>query len=201
MQGLFRSITLASAVILPVAAQAQVLSPTSPEPVFRGIVNAAVTDGGDDLAKVQFKNASSEKIKAGSLLMLGGGVLIQPRGSAFSYQLTANYHFDSITAKNGDASFDRFPLEALVFYNNGQHRFGVGVSHHLSPEVEFDFDDFAKETVEFDDATGFVVEYNYEISERVWLGLRHTSITYEVSDINGAEVDGDHFGLTAHFAF
>lgn len=202
MHGIWRSSLLSVVLVSPLAwAESPLQSAPSNEWVVRGVFSAAVTDGGDDLAKVQFKNADSEKIKAGGLLMVGAGVLVAPSDSPFSYQVTLNYHFDSITAKNGDASFDRMPIEAQVFYNSGKHRFGAGLTHHLSPEVEFDFDDAPRETVEFDDATGAVIEYNYAVSPSIWLGLRYTTIDYSPSDVDGEDVDGDHVGVTLHIPF
>lgn len=200
MQGTLYRLIAAAAFTCSSFAAAQQAPLTAPAPL-QFIVNGAITEGGDDLVKVKFKNAESEKIKAGGLLMLGGGVLLTPGSGAVSLQLTLNYHFDSITAKNGDASFDRFPLEAIVFVNNGRHRFGAGVSHHLSPEADFDFDNQPKDSAEFDDATGLVVEYDYSITSAVRIGLRYTAIEYEASDFVGEKVDGDHVGLTASLAF
>ena len=168
---------------------------------FHWIVTAAITDGGDDLAKVQFKNSNSEKIKAGGLLMAGGGILITPPQSMFSLQFTANYYFDSITAKNGDASFDRYPVELIAFANMGQHRIGLGITEHFSPHADFDFDGFPKSSVDFDDATGYIIQYDYKLFDEMWVGLRYTGITYTVSDMHDQDVDGNNIGLTALYQF
>lgn len=198
MQGMLSRAVLAAALFCSSVAVADTASSTAS---WRPVVNGAFTEGGDDLVKVQFRNADSEKIKAGGLLMLGGGMVYTPAGGAVSLRLTINYHFDTITAKNGDASFERFPLEALLFFNAAPHRLGVGLSHHLSPEAEFDFDDQSRETVKFDDATGVVVEYGYQVTPQIWLGLRYTTISYDAQDLAREEVDGDHVGLTASFTF
>ena len=58
-----------------------------------------------------------------------------------------------------DIRFDRYPLELIPFYNFGDHRLGAGISHHLSAELELE--DFLGPDVEFDDATGWLVEYDY----------------------------------------
>jgi hypothetical protein len=167
---------------------------TSP---VRFILNAAVSDGGDDLLKVSFRNADSEKIKAGGLLLFGGGVLFTPSAGPLSVQLTANYFFDSITAKNGDASFDRLPIELLAFGNFDRHRIGAGATLHLSPELEMDFDETGKLTQKFDDALGFVVQYEYKFSDQVFAGVRFTSIDYTADDVE--DINGDNIGLTISF--
>ena len=103
MQGMLRRLIVAAALTCSSFAAAQQGPQPAPSPL-RFILNGAFTEGGDDLVKVKFKNAESEKIKAGGLLMLGGGLLLTPGSGAVSLQLTLNYHFDSITAKNGDAT-------------------------------------------------------------------------------------------------
>jgi hypothetical protein len=91
------------------------------------------------------------------------------------------------------------PLDLLGFYRTGNHRFGGGVTYHLNPEFEIDTD-FADGDIEFDNALGLVIEYDYFFSEGLSAGLRYTSIEYEASDFD-EEIDGSYFGLIISFAF
>ncbi|MBQ0797065.1 outer membrane beta-barrel protein [Zhongshania sp.] len=201
MHGMLRLTSAVVFLLTSLTAFAKTNSSHPEKPFIRGIVTSAITHGGDDIAKVQFKNADSEKIKAGDLLMIGGGILISPPQSLFSVQLTVNYYFDSIIAKNGDASFDRYPVELLVFVNPGRHRVGAGITEHFSPRAELDFDGQEKSSAKFDDATGLILQYDYKLTDDLFLGLRYTAITYTASDNQGADVDGDNVGLTALYQF
>ncbi|MGB1905773.1 MAG: outer membrane beta-barrel protein [Spongiibacter sp.] len=167
---------------------------------IRFFVSAGYTHGGDDLLKLQFEKGGSEKITAGGGAMLGAGTIL-PISQNNELQLSINYHGDSSSAKNGDAGFTRFPVEALIFTRNQHHRFGVGPTLHLNPEVELDIDGQRKQSVTFDQALGAVAEYNFLVSEQVWLGLRYTYIQYETKGVVTEEIDGNHVGLMVHLIF
>ena len=195
----FSALVLTLCATHTLAAPAEQTAEFNYKPKF--VASIGYTHGGDDIMKVHFERGSSEKITAGGEALLGAGALI-PLTPSTDLQLTLNYHFDNATAKNGDISFTRYPLDALVFHHNDQHRFGLGVSMHLSPEIEVDIDGQGKQTVEFDQQLGYVLEYNFAASEKIWLGLRYTDIEYTVSSPDtGETVDGSHFGLMLHFLF
>lgn len=163
------------------------------------VFTAGYTNGGDDLIKLKYEDGEKEDIQAGGEALLGAGVVISWANSA-ELQLMAGYHFDSASAENGDASFERFPIEALLFRRAGRHRFGGGLTVHLSPSAEIDIDGSEKETVNFDAAPGFILEYDYSALENLSLGLRYTYIEYKSEGpFNTTRVDGNHFGLMVHF--
>lgn len=165
------------------------------------ILFAGYTNGGDDLINVEYDDGDRDEVQAGGEALLGGGVVVSWQNQ-LELQLTAGYHFDSASADNGDASFDRYPLEALVFRRLGQHRIGGGLTLHLSPTAELDIDGFEKETVNFDAAPGLVLEYGYGVLDNVWLGARYTYIEYKSEGYFAtSRVDGNHLGLMAYFRF
>lgn len=158
------------------------------------VLTGGLTYGGDKIATIDYEDGDDANIRAGSLFLLGlgGDYRFSPN---WELQLTVNYQFDQANAENGDASFHRLPVDLLGFYRQGSHRFGGGVTYHINPEFEADFDDIDGDfDVDFDNALGLVVEYDYFFTDSVSLGVRYTSIEYEASDFN-AEVDGSYFGL------
>jgi len=165
------------------------------------IVTAGYTSGGDDLIDVQYERGGKDKITAGGEILLGVGVVFLSNEN-FELQLAANYHFDDVSAENGDASFERYPIDILIFRRADRHRFGGGLTMHLSPSAEIDIDGTGRETVNFETAYGVVLEYDYQVLSKVWLGLRYTHISYAVDSIfRNSDIDGSNFGLTVNFRF
>lgn len=157
------------------------------------------TLGGDNLVEVEYDDGSSEELNAGDLLDLKAGFLIDLPNYPVTIQTTIGYHFDSITATNGDASFSRLPLDLLAFYNVNKHRIGAGLSYHLNPELEFEFDN-VDVNIDADNAIGLVVEYGYQVADRVILGLRYVDIDYEFESAS-EEFDGSHVGIYGYLTF
>jgi hypothetical protein len=100
-------------------------------------------------------------------------------------------------------------LELIPFYNIRNHRFGAGLSYHFSPELDLGELDGPK--VEFDDALGWLIEYDYSFSG--WqsggfvVGLRYLWIDYKVEKVDGRNVsggfefDGNHVGVHVDYMF
>lgn len=191
---------LLAGLLFAVSAQAQLVR-YEPHRSIYGVFTAGFTDGGDELASVEFRHGGDDDVDAGGQILLGGGIIVEPRDSILQYQFTANYHVDGAVARDGEAEFERFPLEALMFFRQGNHRFGFGLSYHLSPEFDIEVDGVGDATVNFDDALGVTVEYNYRLSRMFWLGLRYTDIDYEVEEDSSIEIDGNHVGLMMHIQF
>ena len=160
-------------------------------------VGLGLTFGGDELAYATFTDGNTEKVKAGELLHIYGGLLFNMPDSPFSTRLAIGYHFDSITADNGKIEFTRMPLELVPYYNfNNNNRIGVGLSYHLDPKLSSD----VLPDVTFDDALGFLVEYGFGFSNSAWISLRYVNIDYDPAtidgySINGKSMDGSHFGI------
>lgn len=168
---------------------------------LRPFLAGGLTFGGDDLIEVQFSNSSNETLEAGGLIDLKAGLIYDMPESPWSLQGSIGYHFDSIDAENGDASINRYPLELLGFYNTEKHRFGGGLSYHMSPEFEVDLLGM-NGTVEFDDAVGLALEYGFKVNQNCILALRGVFIDYEVSDLPGAEsISANHAGAYVYLVF
>lgn len=166
---------------------------------YRGIVALGLTFGGDTFTKVKFDNGDNDNIKAGELALFTGGLIYEQDN--WQIQGTISYYTDTASGENGDVCFTRIPLEILGFWKQDNFRLGAGLTHHLSPEFEIDIDNSADNgTVEFDDATGLVVQGDYFFSSQFGVGLRYTSVEYE-NDFSSEKIDGDSVGLIFSYIF
>ncbi|HJR71035.1 MAG TPA: hypothetical protein VKA43_13410 [Gammaproteobacteria bacterium] len=142
-----------------------------------------LTLGGDAVGTVVFVGGGGEDINAGDSLTAGGGFIHRITDS-FGIKYTAVYKVWTSTATNADVLSTALPLQILPYYQSGDHRFGVGVSHHLSPKIDWDWLDT---TDRFDDATGVVFEYAWKR-----LSFSYTHMDYESGP---ATFDASHFSV------
>ncbi len=153
--------------------------------------------GGETLAETD----NNEELETASGLLFGGFVqipLTQNNVQPVFAKLGLSYMRDSIDAEDGDASFDKFPIDALVMTQINNVKVGAGLTYHLNPTYKIDASGFNEE-FEFDNALGFIVEGDLTLpNSNVEFGLRYTHIDYE---INGFEVDGNGFALTMGSTF
>jgi hypothetical protein len=194
-----KNIVLALGVAAAMAAQTARAEEQPAASDFQFLFTLGVTSGGDKLAEIEYEHGSDRDIKAGGLLLFGAGFDYQ-FGNNWEIQSTINYQFDRADADNGDVEFERFPLDVLGFYRNGSHRFGGGITYHMNPKYSIDVDNGVSGDVDFDDALGLVVEYDYFFSQNVSLGVRYTDIEYDASDFNET-IDGSHFGIIINALF
>jgi hypothetical protein len=185
-------------------------APKGERPV-RFVLTGGLTAGGDTIAKVKYSNGDSVNIKGGGLVQLGAGLQYKPANKPFSLLATLNYHVDNATAKNGDARFDRMPLEVLGFYHlNDSWRIGGGWRHTMNPKFKADFDGQTSVSVKYKDANSLVLQVGYG-SERFWGGLRYVNESYKAESarlgnsnalsIDTSKDDGSHIGLIGYAAF
>lgn len=175
-------------------------------------ISAGLTTGGDDLFTMEYEDGSSKDLKAGALIELGLGLLYQLPDMPVAAQLMAKYHFDTAGASNGDGSFDRYPIEAALYYTGLRDwRFGAGLRYVLNPEADISIDDGDDYEAGFENATGFLVEVGYQVTPQVWVNIRAVSEKYELETFsaNGQKFDvpdtekvsGNHIGLNLMAAF
>lgn len=152
-------------------------------------VEGSVQGGGDDL----IRSTTGDSISAGAGLKLAIGIQnAVTADQAGHIRLAVGYQFDRIDAANGDAELDTVTFDAMYVLNSGPHAMGAGVTMHMSPEYSDRIDGVVPLTIEFDDAVGFVVQYGYQFMPGLELGVRYTSMEYEVGS---ASVDADSFGI------
>jgi hypothetical protein len=174
------------------------------------LINMGLTYGGDDIFAANTTTGSTKSVKGGGLVQFGLGGLYQFESAPLALMLSANYHADSVTASNGDLSFKRYPIEALAYYTNSERfRMGGGVRVVTSPEASLTING-ATQKKTFDNATGYVAELGYKMSQISWINFRYVSEKYKgktQTATNGATsplantYDGSHFGVNITFEF
>ena len=168
------------------------------------VLTGEVAFGGDDLAVV----SGGENIQAGQLLNLGIGYDFDLNtAKTLRLRTGINYKFDSVDASNGEADFDRWPVDILLISRQGNFALGAGVTYHLSPTYE-DTINGVSSRIDFDDSLGLLLQAGYMVAERIELGARVTLIEYESTQplvmIGGGitnKVDGDSIGLYVSAGF
>ncbi|WP_137937584.1 hypothetical protein [Chitinivorax sp. B] len=177
---------------------------------FFGLVSTGITYGGDTMGYMEYTNGSRADLKGGGLFQLGGGFMFRPHGAPYSLIGTINYHVDRANAKNGEATFDRKPLELIGYYHLDRNwRIGAGVRRVLDPKLKMELDGRHLD-VDYKDTTGMVMEVGYGV-DRAWAGLRYVHEQYEAKHFNRlgrpqetqnlGKQDGSHVGLIGYFAF
>ncbi|HEB58229.1 MAG TPA: hypothetical protein ENJ01_03315 [Gammaproteobacteria bacterium] len=164
---------------------------------LRPIIELGLYVGGDDLATVQFVGGTSETIETGGLVDFNVG-FVKTTAPNQEIQFTIGYRFDGITAVNGTVDWSRTVLEGKYFFLDGRSRLGVGLTYHLSPDLEIDIAGFLPTVVSFDDALGFVGEWDYMFNNQGYFGLKYTIIDYETG---GVSADGNSLGFLIGYIF
>lgn len=153
--------------------------------------------GGDNLITVPFTDGTSDSIRANEGFSIGGGALFRSDLLHMEAEVTLSYKFTSVNARNGDVTWTRFPIDALVFYRLPQFRLGGGLTYHLSPSLDGS-GAASNINATFDDALGFVLQADYLWTPRYTLGARYTSVTYKTG---GVSFSGKGLGTTIGFVF
>ncbi len=206
MKLLARSLTFIALSALTFSASAE-----GAQPGAHFILNGGLTAGGDQVATVHYTNGHSVNLHAGGLLQIGAGMLWQ-FDAPVALALTANYQVDSANGRNGDATFDRTPLELLAYYTGTpKWRFGGGVRFVQSPKYVGHVDGYADDTIDFDNSTGAVAEIGYGFNQHMWLNFRYVSEKYQPNRVssggvsssgsNFASVNGSHAGINFTYQF
>jgi hypothetical protein len=164
----------------------------------RPMIKAAADFGGDTLVTVVFTDGSRQSIKANELLSIGGGVSIVNDTGDIETELTLSYKFATVTASNGDVTFSRFPLDALVLYRLPQLRLGGGLTYHLGPKLSGS-GVASGLNANFDDALGLLLQADYRVTPKINLGIRYTSLDYKLR-VGGASATARSNGVGIVFS-
>jgi hypothetical protein len=141
----------------------------------------ALSYGGDAVGTILFVDGGSQDVDSGNGITAGGGV-IHRITSSFGIKYTVGYKVSFSAASNADVTKSVVPIDIVPYYRRGDHRFGIGLSHHLSPKIDWDW---LAPTMNFDDATGVTLEYAFKR-----FSFSYTDIDYELGP---AAVDAGHF--------
>jgi hypothetical protein len=176
------------------------------------VLIAGFTSGGDTIETAQYTDGSSKNVKGGGLAQFGLGASYQFQNTPLALLLSANYHYHTATASNGDITFSRVPIEVLAYYTGVERcRFGAGVRLVNSPETKKTINGVTQKTT-YDKTTGAVVEFGYKMAPSTWLNLRYVSEKYQgntrtnsngtTTPLTGSKpISGNHFGVMLGFEF
>jgi len=145
--------------------------------------------GGDTLVET-----TGGDLDAGGLLYIGAGIMIEPEGSNMAFQATLGYKWDTIDfdIPSGDSTISSNPLEFIAFFKSDDFRLGAGIAYHMNPEWEFCIDGSGCLVADFDNATGFIIEADFQSVKTFSFGVRFTSIDYKT---DGLTVNANSIGL------
>lgn len=152
------------------------------------IGEVSVSMGGDTLAELYFTDGSSQSIDAGNGATFSVG-LLQHITKSYGIKYAIGWKGSWSAANNLDVQKSAIPFDLVPYYQSGQHRFGVGLTYHIAPELYIE----TLGTSEFDAATGFLVEYGY-----AGFTLAYTGIDYSIA---GVDFDASNVGLRYTFGF
>ena len=172
--------------------------------------------GGDDAAI-----SVNDSVMAGGFFSVSAGVVSQFEDilqlrTSIGYKVDISESIlpfiDIFESSSDDLVFERYPLELMLLTNNAKGlNFGIGLSYHLRPEISTSNN--LVNSVEFDDALGFVAEIDFKLGERGYLGIKYTSIDYESDNpnlgtlsglanfTNVDTINGNSFGVVIGVAF
>lgn len=162
----------------------------------RPAVVAGYDTGGDEIVAVNFTSGETDSIRANEGLYLGGGVSVLNDAGNLEFLGTLSVKYQAIHASNGDVTWIRFPLEALLFYRVRSFRLGGGPTYVMRPRLKGTGDASGIDTA-FDNALGAVLQGDYLLG-RVALGLRYTILDYKAG---GNTVRSNGVGVSFGFAF
>ncbi len=150
--------------------------------------------GGDTMVTVNNTDGSTDSLKAGEELSLSAGVTFAI-SDAMDFIMTFGIKKEVVFPDDGAISFTRYPLNLLLLARSGNWHYGGGLTVHMNPIYKVDTDT-QKETVDFKNAPGALLDIRYTVFDGVFVAGRYTYIEYEVeNDPAGTTFDGSSIGI------
>ena len=163
---------------------------------IRPVFVAGYDTGGDKLVTVTFTNGDSESIRANEGLYVGGGISVMNDDKNIEFVGTVNYKYQRVSADNGDITWTRVPIDALLFYRWQKVRVGGGLTFQLSPKLSGSgFAGGVNPSI--DNAVGALLQADYLLG-KVNIGLRATFVDFKSG---GATAKGNGVGVTFGITF
>lgn len=162
---------------------------------LRGTARVGADFGGDPVLEFQYSDGSTPEVTAGGgVLFTAGGVYeaYRARGHRIDAQLSVGVKYRTIPpATNQEATWLRFPVEALAFYGSPSGlRLGAGPTVHLGNSLETS--GMANGNVEFRAKPGMLLQAEF-VRKTFAFDVRYTALTYE-SASNGETLDASSIG-------
>lgn len=180
----FAARVVAPAVLTLMAASAQASGP---------VLYAGLDAGGDTVAELS--SGPDQNAGDGLSVMLGYELDLMA-DAGLAARVAVGYSFDTVDATNGDSDLTRFPIEAVLIKSFGPHRIGAGILMHRNPKLEQSISGLGSAEVEFDDASGATLLYEYDSQSAWFIGVRLVSMEYELEGFEPLDANsvGVYFG-------
>ena len=164
-----------------------------------------VSGGGDHLFYGKYSDGTKVDVTAGGGLLVNFGVN-HKFNSSLNLQTTLGIHTDGTLATNGNASFTRFPLEVMGFYQlNDQYRIGAGVRKSLAAKLSTSGVATYQPSAEFNASVGQVIELHYLLGKpkkksdaKTAVNFRYVNESFKEKNY-GIKVKGNHVGIGVVF--
>lgn len=166
-----------------------------------GVFGGEITFGGDELGATYDNDGDKlDELNAGGLFHLYAGydfLLDSDPETGLGLRTSIGWLFDSVSADNGDADFERFPLSFILHQRLNSLDLGAGFTYHLNPT--YDGSEVGEGKIKFDDALGFRIELGYPLSEQADITFSATMIDYKVD--NFEDLSGNNIGIGFRLGF
>lgn len=146
-------------------------------------------DGGGDM----IVTTNLGDINAGGGVKFSGGLQDFIKDN-LNYRISLGYLSSSINATNGDLDLKTITFDGGLVYIVEKHRFGSGLSYHLSPEYSEDVEGYTSFDTKFENAFGMTFEYAYSPNDEINFGIRYTLMDY-VNDELSIDFDANSVGI------
>jgi len=170
----------------------------------RGLLRLGGDLGGDPVLQFRYSDGSTPEVTSGGGLLLLAGANVRAFESGahrVDAQLNAGLKYRTIPpADNQDATWLRFPVEALLFYAAPRNvRVGGGAVVHLGNVLRTS-GDAIEGRIEFQSTPGAIFQAEYHRGN-VAFDARYTLLRYEIDDDVSESVNANSFGLGLSFFF
>lgn len=167
------------------------------------LLGAGLTLGGDKVATMVYTNGNESSVTAGGLLDLRAGLDYRFANSPVSIQAAIGYHVANASARNGNVTFSRFPIELLAHYHvTDSWKIGGGARQSTGTKLSSSGVASNVGDYKFDSSVAVVVEGEYLFTPKFGLKVRYVNEEYEVKNSPGTDkIDGSHVGVIAVYYF
>ena len=187
---------LGLAILLPMF----VASSAQAQGKLRGMARLGLEAGGDKVIEFQYEDGSTPDVTAGGGLLLSGGAALQ-LAPILDAQVNVGFKYRTIpAATNQDATWMRFPVEALLFFRapNGV-RVGGGTTVHLANTLKAS-GGVLNSKMDFKNKPGFLLQAEY-VARSVSFDVRYTIMDYEVERGGSGTISANSIGVGVSYLF
>lgn len=160
-------------------------------------------NGGDAVLYASYTDGTSDTLHLGHgvNLFFGAEAALNSNKTVFG-SVTLGLKYSAISpAIDANASILRYPLEALLYYRVGRHRFGAGATYHLA--IDYDTGGKAASAdIKLESNIGMILEYGLSVDEEsnTFIGIRYTDLTYHLPDYD-VDLDAGSTGIYLKVGF